>query len=504
MRYIVFSLFMAFCVHGEAQLFQQAFVLQGSDYIYQILEDSSGNIWMAGSTRDTVVGHTDFFVVKSNGAGDTIFTRTFGTAVYDDLTAACVTNDGGVLLTGTNYDTAQCIVVIKVNANGTAQWSRLFQVEMFEEVSSVIQTSDGGYLIYGSTYVNAGIFLLKLDPNGAVTWLTQFTDGLSTYITSASVEEYQNEFVFTGTKMDSMADVFIGAVDFSGTLTWCYDLGLTNCFVNGIKSTGAGNFILCGYAENLTETFLAKVNYGNVIWSYTYTLPGVVYPEEMTLDNDGNILMTGTVMDAISNLYLLKVDSSGIRKWSMLYADNSIGLTVSCSANGEYLLGGSIYDPGMQNGQAIAYAIRTDTSGSTSCGNYYTDGLTTVLQSGVVQSTFFSSNSLTNANYSVTIGSGAQFWDMCPVGNDESKPANENCSIYPNPFVESFVVECTALNLQTTGLFFLYDPQGKLVRTQRITQNITVIERENLMPGIYFYHIVQDGTTIGRGTLAAE
>jgi hypothetical protein len=501
MHYLAASVLIFFSITISAQGYQKAFSAQGSDYIVMMREDAAGNTWIAGTTSDTVYGYTDFFLIKTNFSGDTIFTRTYGTPVYENLTAACLTSDGGILLCGTNSDTTQCILALKISSAGAVQWSKLFQAAQFEDVTSVIQASDGGYLIYGATYGNpAGIFLIKLNANGNLAWGTNLSDGVSAYILAGSVQEYPNGYAFVATRSDTVsADIFIGGVDFSGTLTWSSNLGLTNCVATDFRFAGGGNFILAGYAENGSEEFLAKVNYTNVVWAYTYTMPGAVYPEDLAIDHDGNILMTGGMVDAFDEMYLLKTDSAGTKKWCMQYFENSIGISVSCATNGDYLLGGALYEPGIQNGHLVEFALRLDTSGATGCGNYTVGGLTTALNPVPYPINLSSSGGVITGNYPVVTASGAITWNMCPASTIENPTAQP--SIYPNPFSDQLTID---LPENSGAEFQLFDVTGKIVRSESLETNHTEINCKTLLPGIYFYRLTGSDGSISTGKLIAQ
>jgi hypothetical protein len=505
MRSFVSILFVLICSSAFAQGYQHAFSSEGSDYVVMISEDVSGNTWIAGTTNDTIYGYADFFLIKTNASGDTIFTRTYSTPYYDFLTAACLTSDGGILLSGNSLDSvsSQAVLAMKISASGGVQWSKQLSIAQFVETENAIQTSDGGYLLYGNVYASpVGVFLIKLNPNGMVVWDSYVSDGISDYVIAGSVQEYSNGYAFVATIGDTTTDTYIAAVNFSGTLTWSSYLGLTNCAVTDFKSLGGGHFVLAGYATNVTETFLAKVYYDSIEWAYTYSLPGAVYPEDMAIDQNGNILMTGGVLDVFSDMYLIKTDSLGTRLWGMQYFENSYGIAVSCAGSGDYLLGGGMYDPGVQGGQSIEFVVRTDSSGASGCGNYTVDGATTVLSPLPYPVSLYNTSGIISANYPVAVASGAQQWNLCPTSIAEIN--EESSAVYPNPFSNYFEVNVSLLSPQSDMTFNLYDAQGRLVRCEPIDEQQTRIERENLPAGIYFYRILNESELISTGKIIAE
>lgn len=70
-------------------------------------------------------------------------------------------------------------------------------------------------------------------------------------------------------------------------------------------------------------------------------------------------------------------------------------------------------------------------------------------------------------------------------------------SLSPNPFSEQAVLDIRGRRLQQ-GMLNLYDAQGRLLRTQTMQNNQTLIERKDLPAGICFF-LPGDGQRDCRG-----
>jgi len=140
---------------------------------YSVSQSGDGGYIVAGWTHSFGAGSADVYIVKTDGVGDTIWTRTYGGSGYDVGLSISQTSDGGSIITGyTNsfgagsYD----VYLVKTDAVGVTMWSRTYGGSVEDYGFSVTQTSDDGYIITGRTNsFGAGgldIYLIKTDSLG--------------------------------------------------------------------------------------------------------------------------------------------------------------------------------------------------------------------------------------------------------------------------------------------------------------------------------------------------
>jgi len=85
---------------------------------------------------------------------DTLWTRRYGGANNDAASCVQQTSDGGYILGGWTYSFGaggEDFWLVKTDANGDSLWSRTFGGSGSDWCSSVQQTSDGGYVLAGCT-----------------------------------------------------------------------------------------------------------------------------------------------------------------------------------------------------------------------------------------------------------------------------------------------------------------------------------------------------------------
>ena len=100
----------------------------------------------------------------------------------------------------------------------------------------------------------------------------------------------------------------------------------------------------------------------------------------------------------------------------------------------------------------------------------------------------------TNGNI---IAEGVQhpFEIFVETGIEESKGINLFVSVYPNPATDFIILSVENYILDHLR-YQLFDSNGKLLESKKVTGNETQISMNNLIPGNYFISIVDDGSII--------
>ncbi len=135
---------------------------------------TDGGYIVAGSVRSSLSGY-DVYLVKTDSLGDTLWTRTFGGDSEDMGRSVCQSADGGYVITGYtksfgagSYD----FYLVKADSSGDTVWTRACGGASVDDANSVQQTADGGYIIAGETNsYGAGtgdVWLIKTDSVGNV------------------------------------------------------------------------------------------------------------------------------------------------------------------------------------------------------------------------------------------------------------------------------------------------------------------------------------------------
>ena len=141
-----------------------------------LIRTFDNGIAIAGLTY--VNGFYHAFLVRTNSAGDTLFTSIYGSNVADDLGIGLTqTPDGGFVLSGrtlTNANNHADIYLLKTDASGNMIWAKSFSSPGWEEAESVTIDNNGNYLVCGGSDNWSGgsfdILLWNCDTAGNYIW----------------------------------------------------------------------------------------------------------------------------------------------------------------------------------------------------------------------------------------------------------------------------------------------------------------------------------------------
>jgi len=140
---------------------------------YAIQQTSDGGFIMSGWTNSYGAGGWDVYLIKTDAQGDTLWTRTYGGADYEEGWSVQQTADSGYIIAGitTSFGAGYTdVYLIKADADGGAMWTRTFGGAYDDRGHSVQQTTDGGYIIVGYTgdMFFHDVYLIKTDSLGNV------------------------------------------------------------------------------------------------------------------------------------------------------------------------------------------------------------------------------------------------------------------------------------------------------------------------------------------------
>jgi len=196
-----------------------------SDYPEGIATDSSGNVYVTGSTWGALdgsnAGGTDLFVIKYDSAGDRKWTKQLGTSDHDGAYGIATDSSGNVYVTGStqgaldnntsagHYD----LFVVKYDSGGAKQWTKQLGTSSSDEAHGIATDSSGNVYVTGYTSgaldnnTNSGnydLFGVKYDSAGVKQWTQQL-----------GTSEYDGA---TGIATDSSGNVYVtgstgGALD---------------------------------------------------------------------------------------------------------------------------------------------------------------------------------------------------------------------------------------------------------------------------------------------------
>jgi len=155
-----------------------------------VQQTEDGGYIFCGGTGSFGAGGLDAYLVKTDSIGDTLWTKAYGSVDDENAFYVQLTDDGGYIFTGYARDSLSNtdIYLVKTNGTGDTLWTKTYSGNGLEEGKYVQQTSDGGYAVFG--HMGGSPCLLKVDSVGNIVWKTlyysNFGDGYSAQQTNDS------------------------------------------------------------------------------------------------------------------------------------------------------------------------------------------------------------------------------------------------------------------------------------------------------------------------------
>ena len=219
-----------------------------------VATDSSGNVYVTGYTEggldgNTNLGKADLFVVKYNSSGTKQWANQLGTWDTDFANGVATDSSGNVYVTGSTYRSLDGntsagnadLIVVKYYDNGTKQWTQQLGSSSDDYANDVVTDSSGNAYVTGTTYGgldgntsagNADLFVVKYNSSGTKQWTKQLgtssTDTANGVTTDSSGNVYVAGGTYGGLDGNTSAgvnDLFIVKYNSSGTKQWTNQLG---------------------------------------------------------------------------------------------------------------------------------------------------------------------------------------------------------------------------------------------------------------------------------------
>ncbi len=351
----------------------------GGGYIIAATSSGSNNGTLTGITSN---GLQDAWIIRLSNEGSIIWQKLFGGNGNDDALDIEQTTDGGFIIAG-RLNNSNIVGmpgfggedgwVFKLDADGNLVWQKRFGGAGSDVLRTIQQNADGTFIVGGNansidqtlTGVTAyGLqdgWLIKLDAQGSIIWqrryggnnhelgnnVQQLADGSFVFCGQSSSS---NTGSFVGLNNSGLYDEFLIKVTSNGNMVWQKfyggtgdDIGYSvrettdNGFLLAGSSNSSGTGTLAGIVGNgSTDYYVIKTDAsGNIVWQkliggsaddYSYSViqttdGGYILAGYSSSTNTGNL--TGISTNGGTDMYVLKLTSTGAIDWQKLYGGTS-------------------------------------------------------------------------------------------------------------------------------------------------------------------------------------
>jgi len=350
----------------------------GHDGCLAVKQTSDGGYAMAGLSNSFGTGDYDFWLVKTDSVGDSLWSRVYGGSEHDGCLALEHTADGGYVLAGytDSYGAGdRDMWLLKVDANGDSLWSRTFGGSAYDYCWTMIQTSDGGFALAGETDCwGAGdkdIRLVKTDANGDSLW--SHTYGGSGYEGCFDVQQTSDGgYILAGYTPSFGAggrDAWLVKTDANGDSLWSRTFGGSGEErAWSVRETADGGYIVAGitasFGSGSNDFWLIRTDpNGNSLWSNTFGGEQLEMCYEIMLPPNGGYVLTGYTQSygaGSNDIWLLRTDAYGDSVWSRTFGgpERELCYRLLPTSDGGFILGGQTESFGV--GEYDFWLVRTE------------------------------------------------------------------------------------------------------------------------------------------------
>lgn len=299
----------------------------GLDVAHCIRPVGTGGYILCGQTESEGHGEDDVYVIRIDGSGNVLWSRTFGADRAEVGRSVCALADGGFLVAGANGsdDTMSHgnmdYYLIRLDTNGNELWWKTYgndTGEGFDFCYSAIPTSDGGFLMTGSSDSDFPLEALhiKTGSDGSEEW--GVSEGGDFYDYGTAVMETGDGYVITA--MTREADdwnnnLLVIRTDFAGATTWSVTLGgADHEWINAMCMGPDGSIIVAGQTSSTgagkSDVLVARIDLdGNGTPATRIRMPSAIFTAgdpfgiETVIWNPSLTPMTGVPLFVLLDVY---------------------------------------------------------------------------------------------------------------------------------------------------------------------------------------------------------
>ncbi len=349
-----------------------------SDYAESVEQTSDDGFILAGSTNSFGSGGADAWLVKTNSSGSLLWKKTYGGNEDDLANSVQQTSDGGYIFVGYSQSFGAGgadFWLVKSDNLGNTVWDKTYGGYGFDYGNSVQETSDGGYVIAGTTSSfgagDADYWLVKADSSGNQEWNKTYGGKGNDYANSVQ-QTSDGGYILAGRRNSGI--VWLVKTDPFGTQEWnkTYD-GIGDA--TSIQQTTDGGYIFTGmttsFGAGSYDAWLVKTDSkGGSEWNKTFGGTSYDFTSSVQQTSDDGYILTGQTSGTMGasgeEAWLIKTDSTGNKVWVKNFDEKSIGTSMGRSAHqtsdGGYIIAGQTTNSGA-GGQDF-WIVKTDSSGN--------------------------------------------------------------------------------------------------------------------------------------------
>lgn len=299
-----------------------------SESATRILYKKNVGYFLAGYTNSFGHGAYDFYLAKTDEAGNEEWAKTYGGSEWEKVNAAAMTRDTGTILVGqTNSGTAgdNDVYLVRTDKNGDTLWTKQIGGSGEDIGTTIRQFNDSVFFIGGGFYVEDSLmvkaFVMRVVDDGTIQWVDTIGANGSTMILDIDVEV--NDINFVGYYLDQLTaeeKPYFGRTTANNTMQFENKEGASAKWIRKHITTygSAGKKYITGkYYNTGAAAFEDDIVFARIasdLWwdnsASTLAYPGEDDAGQLIPTSDGGVLVVGSTSHYGSgggNVYVEKI-----------------------------------------------------------------------------------------------------------------------------------------------------------------------------------------------------
>jgi hypothetical protein len=321
-----------------------------------------GGYIVVGYTSSYGAGAEDVYLVRTDPAGEGLWTRAIGGAGADFGWDVRATGDSGYIVVGftNSFGTGgDDVYLIRTDADGDALWTRTYGGPEDERAWAFHETSDGGYVIAAQTRsYGAGdwdLYLIRIEAGGDTVW-TRTLGGPGIDRAFATQPTRDGGSVFAGITSNDAAgplDATLIRVDSAGEVVWAHSYGGEGSDIgHGVAPAPDGGFLLVGYSDSFgagnSDIYLVRTDSaGAALWTRTVGDAGDDRAMMAAPMTGGGFAIAGYASGGAQywSARLTAVSDEGATLWNESFGSSGTdrGVMLQETADGAFIFTGGIW-----------------------------------------------------------------------------------------------------------------------------------------------------------------
>ena len=320
------------------------------DYGRGIAVDGSGNAFITGSTDSYGTGNNNVFLLKYDSSGNLLWYKTWGSSENAGGSGIALDSSGNIFITGSTYSYGagnRDTLVLKYDSSGSLLWNKTWGGSGDDWGNGIALDGSGNAFITGFTDSygtgNNDAFLLKYNSSGNLLWYKTWGGSDRDYGYEIALDGLGKAYITGVTYSYGLgnSNAFLLKYDSFGNLLWYKTWGGDSygdyAYGYGIAVDGSGNTFITGtytsYGPYDVDGILLKYDSsGDLLWEKTWEVSDDDSGESgfgIALDALGNAFITGETynygeFDVSLLKYGVDIDEDGLTDgWEVKYGLNA-------------------------------------------------------------------------------------------------------------------------------------------------------------------------------------